>query len=242
MASTNGFLSISLPAADHALSRFRRSAKLLSALSAALSLTGCDQLRPFEQVCEKRLGPGSISVTAPATDLRYDFTQSANALTTRHDQPAGHVVQGLAEINLKTSVSVGGSGIVKPLSGRYCTRPEVQVTLAYRPLTVYIAKEQPPGSCAHELTLSHEMQHVRSYERFIDELAAKLDAELKTLLGDGIHYFASAAEGERELGDKINARAKAVIDGGMATLKQSQALIDSPEEYGRIDAMQSKCG
>ena len=112
MASTNGFLSILPHAASPALSRFRRSASLLTVLSAALSLTGCDQLRPFEQVCEKRLGPGSISVTAPATDLRYDFTQSASALTTRHDQMPGHIVQGLAEINLKTSVSVGGSGIV----------------------------------------------------------------------------------------------------------------------------------
>ncbi len=212
------------------------------ALSAALLLAGCDQLRPFEQVCEKRLGPGSISVTAPATDLRYDFTQSAASLTSRHDQTPGHIVQGLAEINLKTIVLVGGSGIVKPMSGRYCTRPEVQVTLAYRPLTVYIAREQPPGSCAHELTLGHEMQHVLSYERFIDELAAQLDTELKTLLGDGIHHFASAAEGGRELGEKINARAKAVIDAGMATLKKRQALIDSPEEYGRIDAMQAACG
>jgi hypothetical protein len=218
-----------------------RAAPLRFLISTALLLTGCDQLRPFEQVCEKRLAPGSVTVTAPATDLRYDFTQTASALTARHDQTPGHIVQGLAEINLKTSLAVGGSGIVKPMSGRYCTRPEVQVTLAYRPLTVYIAKEQPPGSCAHELTLSHEMKHVRSYERFIDELAAQLDAELKTLLGDGIHYFASAAEGERELNDKINARAKAVMDAGIATLKKRQALIDSPEEYGRIDSMQSKC-
>ena len=207
----------------------------------ALLLSGCDQLRPFEQVCEKRLGPGSISVSAPATELRYDFTQSASTLTKRHDQTPGHIVQGLAEINLKTSVSVGGSGIVKPISGRYCTRPEVNVALAYRPLTVLIAREQPPGSCAHELTLSHEMKHVRAYEIFIDELATQIEAELKTLLGTGIHYFAGAAEGERELGDKINARTNAVIDAGMATLKKRQALIDSPEEYGRIDLMQSKC-
>ena len=221
---------------------FRTILVYAAGTATALTLTGCDQLRPFEQVCEKRLGAGGVSVTAPATDLRYDFTQSASALTTRLDHIPGHIVQGLAEINLKSSVSISGSGVVKPWSGRYCTRPEVQVTLAYRPLTVYIAREQAPGSCAHELTLSHEMKHVRAYEVFIDELAAQLDTELKALLGSGIHYFASAAEGERELGTKINARAKAVIDTGMASLKKRQALIDSPEEYGRIDLMQSKCG
>ena len=226
MAPTNGFQSV-----------------IKFGLVAAITfLAGCDQLRPFEQVCEKRLAPGSISVTAAATQLRYDFTQSGSALTSRHDQAPGHIVQGLAEINLKSSIAVGGSGVVKPFSGRYCTRPEVAVTLVYQPLTVYIAKEHPPGSCAHDLTLSHEMKHVRAYERFIDELAAQLNAELKTLLGDGIHFFASAADGERELGAKINARAKAVIDAGMQTIKQRQAIIDSPEEYGRIDLMQSKCG
>lgn len=31
---------------------------------AALLLAGCDYLRPFEQVCEQRLGPASVRVAA----------------------------------------------------------------------------------------------------------------------------------------------------------------------------------
>ena len=114
------------------------------------------------------------------------------------------------------------------------------VTLAYQPLTVHIAKEQAPGSCAHDLTLSHEIKHVRSYERFIDELAGQVETEVKALIGDGIHYFASTpeGEGERELVMKVNA----VIDTGMQNAQQHQRTIDSPEECGRLDLMQSKCG
>ena len=211
-------------------------------LCASGALAGCDQLRPFEQVCEKRLGPGNVSVVAARSELRNDFTQTSAALNARGAQKAGQLVLGITEANLKSSVALGGAGVVKPFSGRYCTRPDVTVTLAYQPLTVYIAKEQAPGSCAHDLTLSHEMKHVRSYERFIGELAGQVEAEVKAVIGDGIHYFASTSEGERELATKVNARVKAVIDTGMQNAQQRQGTIDSPEEYGRLDLMQSKCG
>ena len=132
-------------------------------------------------------------------------------------------------------------GIVKPLSGRYCTRPEVHVTLAYQPMTVLVSHAQKPGSCEHELTLNHEMRHVRTYERFIDELSIEVESGLQVLLGDGIHYFSSAPEAERALDTKINEKINALISAGMRRVQQRQAAIDSPEEYGRLDLMQSKC-
>ena len=155
---------------------------------------------------------------------------------------AGRAVEGLTEVQLKSSVSIGGSGIVKPLSGRYCTRPAVQVMLAYQPMTVMVSSAQKPGSCEHALTLNHEMKHVRTYERYIDELRNEVEAGLQALLGDGIHYFGSAAEGERALDTKIHEKINAVIAAGMARVQQRQSAIDTSEEYGRLDLMQSKCG
>ena len=236
MAPTTGF---------RGLTNWGRAAALAAA---ALLLTGCDYLRPFEQVCERRLAPAGIRVSAPATELRHDFTQSTAALTARGANRhalaagAGRVVEGLTEVQLKRSVSIGGSGIVKPLSGRYCIRPEVQVTLAYQPMTVLVSSAQKPGSCEHALTLNHEMKHVRAYERYIDELSAEIESGLQALLGDGIHYFASAPEGERALDTKINKKIDEIVSTGMTRVQQRQSAIDTPEEYGRLDLMQSKCG
>ena len=218
--------------------------------AAALLLAGCDYLRPFEQVCERRLAPASIRIATPVTQLHHDFSQSTAALTTRGANRhalaagagAGRVVKGLTEVQLKRSVSISGSGIVKPLSGRYCTRPEVQVTLAYQPMTVLVSSAQKPGSCEHALTLNHEMKHMRAYERYIDELSAEIESGLQALLGDGIHYFASASEGERALDTKINKKIDEIVSAGMIRVQQRQSAIDTPEEYGRLDLMQSKCG
>ena len=208
---------------------------------AALMLAGCDYLRPFEQVCEQRLGPARVRVAASPTQLRQDFTQSSAALTARGAQSTGRLVLGVTEANLKSSVTFGGNGVVKPLSGRYCTRPAVNVTLAYNPMVVYVAREHPPGSCAHDLTLNHEMKHVRLYERFIDELTGDLETELRALLGDRIHYFSGTAEGERRLDAMISEKTATVIRAAMRGAQQLQADLDSPEEYGRLDLMQSKC-
>ena len=212
-------------------------------LCATLLTSGCDYLRPFEQVCEKRLGPVSIRVEAPATQQVHDYTQPAGTLSARGIHAgAGRHVEGLTEVNLISRISIGGNGVVKPFSGRYCTRPNVQVTLAYKPMTVFIANEQKAGSCAFDLTMGHEMKHVRSYERFIDELAAEVEAALKAALTEKVHYFPSAAEGERTLNDLISGKVNAAIRDGLVVVQKRQAAIDTPEEYGRLDLMSSKCG
>ena len=233
MAPTKGFRA----------SLRRRHASCAALLCAALLISGCDYLRPFEQLCEQRLGPVSIRVDAPATQQVHDYTQTASALTARGTHAAaGRRVEGLTEVNLVSRIAIGGKGVVKPFSGRYCTRPDVQITLAYKPMTVFIASEQKAGTCTFDLTMSHEMKHVRAYERFIDELAAEVEAGLKAAVTEKVHYFPSAAEGERAFNALISGNINAAIRDGLAVVQQRQAAIDTPEEYGRLDLMSSKCG
>lgn len=238
-----GDLSRMAPTKGFGASPLRRRAACAVTLCAAVLLTGCDYLRPFEQVCEQRLGPVSIRVDAPATQHVHDYTQSTSNLTARGTHAgAGRRVEGLTEVNLISRIAIGGNGVVKPFSGRYCTRPDVQVTLAYKPMTVFIASEQKAGSCMFDLTMGHEMKHVRSYERFIDELAGEVETGLKTALTEKVHYFPNAAEGERVLNALISEKVNAAIRDGLAVVQKRQAAIDTPEEYGRLDLMSSKCG
>lgn len=79
-------------------------------LWAAAGMTGCDYLRPFEQVCEQRLGPVSIRVEAPATQQLHDYTLSASALTARGTHAdTGRRVEGLTEVNLVSRIAIGGN-------------------------------------------------------------------------------------------------------------------------------------
>ncbi len=206
-----------------------------------ISLSGCDALRPFEQVCERKLEAASFRVIAAPTQHELDLTQSAAQLGTRGAAAAGRLILGITSAQMKSSVSAGGNALTAPFSRRYCVRPQVEVTLAVEPLKVAIAREHAPGSCEHALTLSHEMKHVLVYERYLAELVTEVEAALKAQVGERVRHFASRADGERELPMLIEQSVKPLIEAGMRQAQQRQAAVDTPDEYARLDALQARC-
>lgn len=204
-------------------------------------LAGCDLVRPFDQVCERNLRPASFSVVVAPVQHELDLSQSAAQLSARGAASSGRLVLGITDGNMKSTVVAAGNAITSPISRRYCVRPQVEVTLAVAPLKVAIAREQLPGSCEHGLTLAHEMKHVLVYERFLQEVASNVEAELKTRVGDQVRHFASRAEGERELAALVERTVRPLIEAGMREVGQRQAAIDTAEEYARLDERQARC-
>src|SRR5882724_1196461 len=149
----------------------RRPARTALLIFLSASLGSCDLVRPFEQVCESRLGPTSVTVEAAPVRFDTDFSQTSSQLTARGAHAAGHIVLGLTETRLKSSISFGGNGVVKPVTGRYCMRPAVLVKLAFDPMVLLVASEQKEGGCAHNITLGHEVRHMRVYTRYLETLA-----------------------------------------------------------------------
>lgn len=219
--------------------------RLLLVLTAALLaclLAACDYVRPFEQVCEARLGPGSVAVEAAPVRYETDFGQSSAQLTSRGAHAAGHIVLGLTETQLKGKVSFDGNGVVKPLSGRYCVRPVVSVKLAFDPMVLLVAREQKEGGCEHRITLDHETRHMRVYAAYLDELAAQVEQDLKKQFGDRILYYPSTAVAEMQMNALAAESLKPYLDRGMAQVQERQKKVDSPEEYARMDSLQARCG
>ncbi len=215
--------------------------RLLAGAAAVTLVAGCDFFRPFEKICEARLAPAQVSVEAEQPDFATDLSQSAAALTARGAATSGRLALGLIETKLAYSAAFAANGVVKPLSGRFCMRPSVQVHLAFRPMTVFIARENPKGSCEFEITMGHEMQHVRAYEKFLAELSDTIEADLRTRFGDRIHYFEGAADGEKFLKEMTRTTLTPYIDNGMIEIEKRQRQIDSPEEYFRLDQFQARC-
>ena len=221
---------------------FVRPALLAALAVLAVCLAGCDLVRPFEQVCERKLGPGEVSVTAAPVRYETDLSQSSGQLTARGAQAAGRIVLGLTETQLKGSISFGGNGVVKPITGRYCMRPVVTVKLAFDPMLLSVAREQKEGSCEHKITMDHEMRHMRVYARYLDDLAARINADLKDKLGDRILYFKDVAAADAEMQALTSSTLKPYLENGLAEVQKLQKAVDSPEEYARMDSLQARCG
>ncbi len=218
------------------------SPRLLLALPLTLALAGCDLVRPFEDVCAARLAPASVTVEVEPVRPGNDFSQSSAQLTARGAHAAGRIVLGLTESRLKSAGSFGGNGVVKPLSGRYCMRPVVAVKLAFDPMALYVAREQKDGSCEQKITLDHEVRHMRVYTRYLETLAARVEADLKQKFGDRILYFDSTAAAEARMQELTSSTLKPYVENGLAEVQELQKAVDSPEEYARMDALQARCG
>lgn len=204
-------------------------------------LGSCDLVRPFEQVCEARLGPTSVVVETSPVRFDTDFSQSSSQLTARGAHAAGHIVLGLTETRLKSSVSFGGNGVVKPVTGRYCMRPAVLVKLAFDPMVLFVAREQKEGGCRHNITLGHEVRHMQVYTRYLETLSARIETDLKQKFGDRIMYFPGTAAAETEMQALTSSTLKPYVENGLAEVQQLQKPVDSPEEYARMAEQEARC-
>lgn len=219
--------------------RWMAGAALLAAVCALL--VGCDQIRPFEELCEERLGPTRIEVEAAPIQVTMDFSRSRSQLTAAGAPSAGRTVLGLTETQIKWSVSLGGNALTRRIGGRHCLRPDVKVRLAMEPMTVSIASEYPPGTCSFDLTMAHEQKHVQVYQVFLYDVTKRVQEQLRVRFGDRVLYFSNAREAEKSLGDLTRDTLSPLVGNAMQEVTPLQAAVDSAEEYFRLDRFQEAC-
>jgi hypothetical protein len=219
----------------------RRALPGMLLAAVALLVAGCDYFRPIEQVCEKRLAPAEIRVTAAPIEYRTDLTKSTEQLTSMGAASAGGRILGLTQTNMKSSVSFGSNGITHRISGKHCMRPIINVKLAFEPMTVLVSRAYSEGSCEFKLTMDHEMRHVGAYAAFLADAAPEVERELRERFGKQISYFASEAEAERHVQSVTRQFLGPFVDENMKRVVGVQALIDAPEEYARLDQFHRAC-
>jgi len=211
------------------------------AILAVTLLAGCDMFESFENICEKRLAPTAVEVVTKPVSYTYDFSQSTRDLTSRGAHRAGTVVLGLVEAEIRSEASVGLNGIKQTLGGRYCMRPSLTVKLAFEPMTLFIANEQPEGSCAFRITMDHELKHIAVYQEYLDEFAARVHGDLGRALGDEIVYVSSRAQADAHVRSVIEKTLAPYMQAVQDEVRARQARVDSPAEYGRLERHQRWC-
>lgn len=218
-----------------------RPTALLAVLGIVAVLAGCERLQPFEQACATRLAPATVEVVTEPVRVATDLSRSIQELTNRQSHPWGRRVLGLVTTDLRSEMAVTARGLADRSGTRYCLRPDVTVRLAFAPMTLYVAREHPPGSCAHQLTLEHERKHVRVYEDYLVDIREDLRRDLLARLGDKPLLAGSPQEAEAAVHRLLEESLAPFVRGAMQEVLDLQKLVDSEREYARLDREQARC-
>lgn len=195
----------------------------------------------FARECELRLPRPGIRVDSRDGGYSVDNGLSYSQLTRMGAASRRHgkrYVLGLTRAEAASGINIQLARLRDRLSGRECASPQVVVTLAYEPLRIYVGREFPIGSCSYRAILEHEMRHVRTYQGYLSKAEARIRALLAQRFSEKI-VFGERGAIEASLKREIRSYWMPVLDQEMREVEAAQALIDSAEEYER---MESVCG
>ncbi|HEY5309366.1 MAG TPA: hypothetical protein VIK97_12715 [Casimicrobiaceae bacterium] len=213
------------------------------AVVAMLLLGGCDaathvvnRYNPFvsfEGRCE-RLPPSRTTVIAREVTVGENNALSQRALSALHQEiPETVRTYGLTQATFRQESQLEINGLTDARGGRACFRPQVQVELTMRPMTIYIATEATGDQC-RDAVHDHELKHVAVYRQRLAEAAAELKHDLPELYGQAVFVVGDQAASESEMRGRLGEFMHDFMADNMETLKARQAAVDSPEEYARV--------
>ncbi|WP_371325442.1 hypothetical protein VX159_07960 [Dechloromonas sp. ZY10] len=166
-------------------------------------------------------------------DDRYSY-RTLTSLAGERTRP-NQTVLGLTRGKVVARIALRAPRLVDP-SGRWeCLSPQLQVSFGYAPLTVHVASEFPPGSCAYQEILAHEQKHVEAYRQHAvaieQELAATFAARFTA---DPQPWRGAAGQVGERLQKELDERWLPFIQRRLAAVEVAQAAVDAPEEYERV--------
>lgn len=224
LAGMAGFIRPAMFTIRHALSL------LIFVLALPAQADECDQLPP-PAVAIRR-------IEAPVTlNLAYSY----GALTNigREIATQGNAVLGLTRGNAVVSFETQLPSYTRPGSRFECASPKITLLYGFKPMTVYVAREFPPGTCAHKEIYEHELRHVKVYEDHLAAIEKDVTAILNRRFATGAPWRGPVGETAERLKRELDERWLPYVTREIERVKVAQALIDTPEEYARIS---ESCG
>lgn len=185
----------------------------------------CEQL-PKPAVTVKRLDD-RISLN---TDYGY---KSLNNLGAAINRPGRHVL-GLTRGNATVQFAVTTPSMIDPTGRWECASPQITLTFGFSPMTVYVAKEFPEGSCSFKEVHEHEMRHVKAYQSHLAAIEKELTSALSDRFATGAPWRGPVGQADRKLQRELNEQWTPYVQREIRRVEAAQALIDSAEEYERV--------
>jgi len=191
----------------------------------------------FSRECQKRLPATKVTVKAEPVVYDVDLKKSIAQLTKMsHKGHTAHRTKtlGLAVAELNYNIDWGYKNLTDPRTQKECISPEINVTLSYTPMTVYVAKEFKKGSCEHREIWKHEMKHVNVYRKHLDDIKYTLAKELRQIFSKHHYEFDEIGLGKRYLTEAIHSFWGERTGEFVTAVHPKQENVDTAEEYARV--------
>jgi hypothetical protein len=191
----------------------------------AVGAAGCDSL-PLPSVTVNRF---EERVT---TNFEYGY----RALTNIGAALAGsdRLVLGLTRGTAVVRAAFRAPGFIDR-TGRYeCVSPQLTVSYGFSPMTVYVAREFPAGTCAYRQIYDHELRHVRTYQAHVAAIEKEIAATLTERFATGAPWRGPVGQTENRLQKELDERWIPYVQREMNRVNAEQGQIDTPEEYERV--------
>lgn len=115
-----------------------------------------------------------------------------------------------------------------------CASPQLTVTIGFSPMTVYVAKEFPEGSCAYKEIYEHELRHVKTYQSHLVAIEKDVADTLNRRFATGGPWRGPSGETHARLQRELDERWLPYIQREMGHAEEAQERIDTPDEYARV--------
>ncbi|MBS1145101.1 MAG: hypothetical protein H6R14_2507 [Proteobacteria bacterium] len=178
------------------------------------------------------------SVTIKRIEERIDYNAeySFRSLTNIGASLArpGKQVLGLTRGNATVGFTTSSPSIIDRTGRWECASPQITLTYGFSPMTVYVAREFPEGSCAHKEIREHEMRHVEAYQTHIAAIEKELGERLNARFATGSVWRGPVGQTAARLQQELDARWAPYVQRLIKRVDEAQAKIDTDQEYERV--------
>jgi len=189
----------------------------------------------YSATCEELPKP-SVTLKRLEEKLTFNHSYSYQSLTNIGfgGPAAGKWILGLTRGSASTAFSLAAPSIIDPTGRWECLSPQISINYGFSPVTVYVAKEFPPGSCAHKEILEHEMRHAKTYQDHIVQMEKALQSALTARFSSDTPWRGPAGQMAGKINQEMEERWLPFIQRSIKEVDEAQKRIDTDEEYERI--------
>lgn len=186
--------------------------------------------------CE-RLPPPSVMVKRLELPYVMNTQHSHQALTTMGSKARpGSRVLGLTLGRAIVQFEVKTPTYTDPRGRWECASPQLVMTYGFNPMTVFVAKEFPPGTCPYNEVFQHELRHVTTYQQHLKNIEKDLVEALSRRFATGGPWRGAVGQTTEILEREMDERWIPYVKREIGRVEIAQALIDTPAEYDRVSS------
>lgn len=181
-----------------------------------------------------------VNVIGRFDDPDYDYTKNISEIMSLAGNPNGLVrdgiMLGLTRYQPFIDINVATKVINLP-DGLSCAKADhVDVTIGYKDVKVYVAKEIPQDSCGFNEIIDHERKHVEANRELLEKYRPIIEDQLETYMKlNGVFREPNYDYAISLLHDKIKELLSSVSDDFNRDSTAIHAQIDSDNETRRIN-------